>query len=515
MKIRLPLIWILPLIHVLGIILAVSAIYSARTREVMALQFGSWTALVASLVVLSLLGSFTALAIAALNAWRTKLRPFTGADLRLLLYIMAGGVVVQFVLFQPYSARLFRIALVLTLGLYGILTITGPMLMRRLSARVLAALDIALMNTIILALLVEVSLRTFALLRPLPILMQEDESVSKTIRTFRLKPGLVRYGFPVNSHGDYDDEPALRRKEHPLIISIGDSFSAGVVPHDDHFTTVAERILRGGADVYNLGVAGIDPRGYLYLLQREALPRHPDILLVNLFIGNDVEGKSGRRVMSAFLDRSNLLIYQVPRRLLRISRGVAAGAESIGRGSSWSVGEEGGVDPRGLLHQETLAQSPWFANPFKEPPTFRRTEFLRIERERAVAVCGEGSDVEARYSGLWVEISKMKAAAGRIPLLFMLIPDEFQVEDGLWDEVVASVGSRLDRDQPQDRIRAFLRQEGLPSLDLLPILRAVPPLADGQRHLYHLQDTHFNVRGNQVAGEKLAEFLRPYLPAAD
>ena len=97
----------------------------------------------------------------------------------------------------------------------------------------------------------------------------------------------------------------------------------------------------------------------------------------------------------------------------------------------------------------------------------------------------------------------------------MLIPDEFQVEDGLWDEVVASVGSRLDRDQPQDRIRAFLRQEGLPSLDLLPILRAVPPLADGQRHLYHLQDTHFNVRGNQVAGEKLAEFLRPYLPAAD
>ena len=177
MKIRLPLIWILPLIHVLGIILAVSAIYSARTREVMALQFGSWTALVASLVVLSLLGSFAALAIAALNAWRTKLRPFTGADLRLLLYIMAGGVVVQFVLFQPYSARLFRIALVLTLGLYGILTITGPMLMRRLSARVLAALDIALMNTIILALLVEVSLRTFALLRPLPILMQEDESV--------------------------------------------------------------------------------------------------------------------------------------------------------------------------------------------------------------------------------------------------------------------------------------------------------------------------------------------------
>jgi hypothetical protein len=97
----------------------------------------------------------------------------------------------------------------------------------------------------------------------------------------------------------------------------------------------------------------------------------------------------------------------------------------------------------------------------------------------------------------------------------MLIPDEFQVEDALWDEVVASTGRRLNRNQPQERITAFLRQEGIPSLDLLPALRAVPPMADGQRHLYHLQDTHFNVRGNQVAGEKLAEFLRPYVASAN
>ena len=58
------------------------------------------------------------------------------------------------------------------------------------------------MGLIVLAVLVECSLRAFAFYRPLPILTQGDESVSRTIRTYRLKPGVVRYGFAVNSRGD-------------------------------------------------------------------------------------------------------------------------------------------------------------------------------------------------------------------------------------------------------------------------------------------------------------------------
>ena len=54
----------------------------------------------------------------------------------------------------------------------------------------------------------------------------------------------------------------------------------------------------------------------------------------------------------------------------------------------------------------------------------------------------------------------------------------------------------LDRDLPQRRIAAFLEQEGIPHLDLLPILRAAEPMEDGQLRLYHLRDTHFNARGN-------------------
>ena len=90
----------------------------------------------------------------------------------------------------------------------------------------------------------------------------------------------------------------------------------------------------------------------------------------------------------------------------------------------------------------------------------------------------------------------------------MLIPDEFQVEDALWEQIVARAGVTLERDRPQRLVAGFLEERGVPFLDLLPVLRAVPPLSDGNRHLYHSRDTHFNARGNRVVAEALASFLR-------
>ena len=105
-------------------------------------------------------------------------------------------------------------------------------------------------------------------------------------------------------------------------------------------------------------------------------------------------------------------------------------------------------------------------------------------------------------------MTEIRKAAAETPVLIMLIPDQFQVDDQLWQ----ALGMQdRDRDQPQKRIIAWLQAEGIPYLDLLEVLRAVPVMADGQRHLYHLRDTHFNARGNSVTGKALAEFLRQNL----
>ena len=102
----------------------------------------------------------------------------------------------------------------------------------------------------------------------------------------------------------------------------------------------------------------------------------------------------------------------------------------------------------------------------------------------------------------------MRDMAAR-PFGVMLIPSEFQVEDRLWDAATAALEQDgLDRGEPQRSLVAALDAAGIPCLDLLPQLLDTAPLADGDRHLYRPCDTHFSVRGNQLAAEALAPFVR-------
>jgi hypothetical protein len=494
-----------PAVHALGVGLAIAALvrYASHPHS-MAPQLGRRGPLAVGLLVIAGASSLAALAAATRRVWCGSRRAVTAGEARLLLYVLAGAVTFQFACLQPYAWGLLAMALGVAFGVHAWLAAAGSLVAPRLPQRALAVADLLLMNAFVLALGGEVAMRLLAMVRPMPLLVQSDGTVLERLRQYRLQPGSLRFGFPVNSLGDYDDEPTLKQPGRRLVVSIGDSFAIGVVPHDDHFTTVAERAL--GADVYNMGVLAIGPPEYLYLLRSRALPMAPDVVVVNLFIGNDVVGGTTHRLMVRLFDRGNLLIYQVPRRLLRIWRGRVAGKVSVSAGTS---------APRNgpLTRDEVLRDAPWFADWAKEPPSIERGAFLQLESERALAVCTTGGDVESHYAGLFTELALMKAAAGRTPLVFMLIPDEFQVEDGLFAEILARTDRPLDRDEPQHRIGAWLEHEGVPYLDLLPIFRAVPPLADGARHLYHLQDTHLNVRGNRIAGERLAEFLRRYLPA--
>jgi SGNH hydrolase-like domain, acetyltransferase AlgX len=89
-----------------------------------------------------------------------------------------------------------------------------------------------------------------------------------------------------------------------------------------------------------------------------------------------------------------------------------------------------------------------------------------------------------------------------------LIPDEFQVEDRLWETLQARVRDMsLERDRGQQLLKRELGMLGVEVVDLLPAFRAEAVSADGRRRLYHLQDTHWNARGNELAGRVLAEAL--------
>ena len=78
----------------------------------------------------------------------------------------------------------------------------------------------------------------------------------------------------------------------PRIIALGDSFTYGAgVSYDETFVTLLSQTLIThipGAEVLNMGVSGWGPHEELALLKSTVLDFRPDLVLLNVYAGNDI-----------------------------------------------------------------------------------------------------------------------------------------------------------------------------------------------------------------------------------
>ena len=411
---------------------------------------------------------------------------------------------------QPFQRLWFDLALGLGAGLFALLILAQRWISARWP-RIARGLELTLFALCAGIFGLEFGLRTWANAYPSPMFARVGGGSAELVHRFRCKPGQVRFGFPCNSDGFYDEE--FRRKqpgEPARVVAIGDSFGLGAVPHAWNYTTIVEEL--GGLRVDNMGVAGIGPPEYLSLLIEEALPLEPDLILISVFVGNDLNVEdvladlpdAGLRRL---LQRDQALLFVVPERMARVRRERRAVSNAQGSNAHGSGAGEAASE----MDRAAAARAfPWVADPLLEEPSLSEETFLRMETKRARDICARDP---ASLGLLQSSLRAAREVAGDTPLVVMLIPDEFQVEDELWKQVSAQLGVPLERDRAQRLLRAWLDAEGIAYLDLLPVLRAVEPLENGHRHLYHALDTHFNARGNEVTARALQPFLVEHLPA--
>jgi len=474
-----------------------------RHRVPLSVLWGGGTGvLVAALAVSSALA-----VVALLRQFRFARRGSTLARwwaVRAALYLVVLSAVVQLAWLQPFHLLQTRILGGVLAGTFAVLLLAGGTLARRVPRRPRSVLDLALLNMCVVALCGEVGLRAWARHSTSPLFAPASADAAAMVARWRLQPDGGGPGFPVNSRGCMDEEFVSGTPEAPVVVTIGDSFSASIVPHHFHFTTVAERALPG-VSVHNVGMSAIGPREYEYLLHNEVLSLTPQLVVVDLFIGNDLTAPLGDATeaeppLRSWLDREEVLLLRVPRLL--------AGADPAPRPAASGVAFAGELDEAVLVRLY-----PWLGDPLVEIESMKTPQYLRLEAHRALGACGP---VPPAWPAIFATLRRMAASCAEQGAGFavLLIPDEFQVEDELWRQVVAALpNERLDRDLPQRVLTTFCQEQGLPCLDLLPRLRAVEPLSDGQRHLYARNDTHWNRRGNAEAGAALAEFVAPLLAA--
>jgi hypothetical protein len=335
--------------------------------------------------------------------------------------------------------------------------------------------------------------------------------------TIGFSPGEEYAGFCLNSRGfltpEYDP---VKPDQVERVVALGDSFtfkSAGV-PFDAQWTTrlgpeLAKRRGRP-VEVINLGVPGVGPRFEFRLWQLEGRGLAPDVVVLAFFVGNDFIDETetldratrerGSNPHDGFLTAS--YAYRALRNFGRLVR--AAPTADV---KSASAPDE---ERRRARERRMGREDPTYPATYDDgKPSLPDDEYVRVVSERMLVTLRSrrmAFDTVLTFVARTLEALAAETAESGARLVVMLIPDEFQVDAGVRARVMAALGTHEedhDVDLPQRELAAALTRQGIDVLDLLPTFRE----EGRRRRLYRPCDSHWNVAGNALAAERLAEHV--------
>ena len=475
-----------------------------------------------------LVGGATAIAVLAVivgtvaaRVLRTRgagaLRPASVTLLLRLSAYLGIGVLAAMHLGDPFgrlaewpmvAAALGAIAWLSSLLLLAGVLIARPRWLAAPVRRLARAADVVAFNVLAVAAALEVALAVIPLLSDSPLLQFDPIFASadvrradETLRRFRLRPQVPYYDGSTNSRGYVDDEFFAAEQDDLVVAVISDSFGVGIVPPRHNFVAEIERRLQGAlagrfgrVAAHNFGVSATGLPEYHRILETEALATRPALVVLCVFVGNDLFRPLRPPGLASFAVLRNWRTFQLAVRLDRLA---------VERGWPWFARSRrsalpGRLPARGAFDEdESKSRRP-------------RPLFLAIERQR-LEVCNTASRRTAlEYRGVRQALERIRRTAHG-DLLVALIPDEFQVNDALWSELLATTESpeTYDRNYPQRRLLSVCDDLGIAALDLLP------PLTEAQLTgpTYRLNDTHWTRLGNAVAGGAIADaILRSHVP---
>ncbi len=348
--------------------------------------------------------------------------------------------------------------------------------------------EIVLWNALIIFLLAEFVVRVSLASGSAPRWLRSSPDAVR----YRLDPGREWLGTKPNSLGFYDTEWTEEKAlDIQRVVVLGDSYAVGLVPYEENYVTLVDDALGEGIEVLNLGVAHMAVREYVEILLSDGLRLDPDLVVVSIYMGNDIRPDPPRGLFS-----------EVGSEALSATRVL------------WAVLVEGS------LYREAIGLKPERLFLYAADGTRVEQPLLSVEKHRRrewkhlTTVFGPPetprmrrawADTEDALEDL-VEICRERG----IPIVATIAPDEIQVVPTLFDTVTAHNGadpSRFDLEYPNRRIGALLERRGVPVLDFTEALR------DGEQvaPTYHPRGVHWNRHGNAVAARALPPWLRDHL----
>jgi hypothetical protein len=237
--------------------------------------------------------------------------------------------------------------------------------------------------------------------------------------------------------------------------------------------------------VYNFGVSSTGPREYRLILNQHVWTFQPDLVLVSVFVGNDI---TEMLPTPRYLDPRQHCLYLLLARGSRLLRELWRQRPQETNQDRGRIGNPSHLD---RLTAGTLSEA-----------TFREVEARRL----AVCLQRLPPGMEKKWQRTLADLDRIvkDCRQRQVPVAFVLIPDEFQVNPQVLNDALQASSldpNDVDLDLPQRRLRGFFAERNVPCLDLRPAFEEIPDT-------YAPRDTHWNTRGNRLAAQRISNWLR-------
>ena len=349
------------------------------------------------------------------------------------------------------------------------------------------------------------------------------------------KKGRVAQDFKINSHGFRDKERTYEKKEGVFrILVLGDSYTQALqVPLEKTFPYILEEKLNseGGKrfEVLNLGISGFGTDQEYLTLKYYGLIYHPDFVILQFFIGNDVINNSlilESRANGVSIDdesKSKPFFILKNGKLEELPFKIKASPPNKG-----DVSRQFQIKYLLLQYskkffpnisyslEDRIKGTPWMANFLwkigikKSKPELHKNEFSIFYRTYTEEYPPEWEDAWEITKALILKLAK-ELETDKIGFLVVVIPNEFEFRPDRWNKILDEYPQmrsiKFDLRKPERILSNFFDTNKIDYLLLRPEFEKYSRETGKRLHFPYKYENHWNTEGHALAAQLIYDKL--------
>ncbi len=322
-----------------------------------------------------------------------------------------------------------------------------------------------------------------------------------------------------NSLGYRGPEFSITKPDNTFrILMLGDSTTFGVGSNDNEtFSVQLENLLKDKiakkVEVINAGFAsGLSPDTYYLYLKEKGLKLNPDLVLVNIFLANDITDL----YENDWVNKDN---QGLPTKIISKERQIDSAGRLVFRQMDWKYrlpiirNMHLGILTLNLIELKLPKVETFIRWLVDSPDLLEHFQPGEVEKCLYLNECNDNMIHQWQKFDQILTGFKILADQSRVPVIITLMPTPMQttgrlneLETNLKVSIVIPPDKQPDQNYPQKRIIAPLDQLHLPYFDLLLALRSnLNP--ETAKTLVYKDDGHFTPKGNLAIAQAYLEYL--------